>query len=121
MHVAVTASTGPKTLILKHTLNVDLVHNVAEAFTKGRRDEPLHDLLNRSFGKFDYRWYAIDMSGAVWLVTFSNAANPELLHFNSLPARMVHSAFTLHMQEADLVRPRCARRKHFPHWVDKSS
>ncbi len=116
-----TASTGPKSLILKHTLNADLVHSVAEAFTKARRDEPLHDLLHRAFGKVDYRWYAIDMSGEVWAVTFSNAANPELLYFNGLPARMVTAAFTICLHEADVLRPPRTRRRQFPHWVDKQS
>ena len=94
---------------------------VAEAFTRARADIPVHDLLNRAFDKLSYRWYAIDMSGEVWCMTFSNEANPDMLFYNDIPARMVTAELTLHLHAADMLRPVRTRRNAFPHWIDKSA
>lgn len=101
-----TASSGPAVVVVKAQLTVNLVHHLAEAFTAKYDDEtPLHALLVHHFGVRSHRWYALDMSSHIWWVTFSDEANPALLTYNKIPARMVNPAWTIWLQTADVVRP----------------
>lgn len=90
-------------------MTVHLACLVADAFTESYdEDRPLHDLLRRTFGTRQYRWYCVDQSNVVYGVTFSDAPSPGILTFHNVPAAVVQSdrqPFALYLFEADLVRP----------------
>lgn len=117
-NIVVTSAGRFNALVVRASLTVHIAHRVAEAFTKSREDEyPLHDLLIDTFGDHCYRWYCLDMSDNHVDITFSDAANPRVLHFQGAPAAISNADrvyFALRLQHSELIKPG-RLNPHAPH------
>lgn len=96
-------------VVVRTTLSVHIAHRIAECFTKLRQDDlPLHTMLVSIFGDRCFRWYCIDVSTTSMEITFSDAANPEVLRHCGTPARIAVCdavPFRLLMSVIEFIKP----------------
>lgn len=110
MNVVVTSAEVRGVLVIRATAGIHLSHRVAEAFTPYRElSLPIHEVLVSTFGDFSFKWYCIDMSSSdVSFITFSNAANPSLFHYQDQPAAIApvdRAPFSLMLRASELIKP----------------
>jgi len=107
-NIIVTAHGRPDALIVRGELTAHLGWRIADAFTQYRdKEDVLHGMLVASFGNVSFRWYCVDMSTSIYHITFSNAANPRVFHFQGAAAAITtadREFFSLHLQTSDLIK-----------------
>jgi len=119
-HTVISSSKCCLNVISKSSLTERLLHETAEAFTDQYSDgvSDYQDLLRSTFGDYSFRWYCIDMSDLVHVVTFTNVPRPRVLEYQGRPSRISTSdadTFEIRACQADCIRiGRLERRAKYP-------
>ena len=107
--VVVSSNLTHRHLALRAVLTHDLAVHIGNAFTSHYTDDcTVHAFLRSIFGAKQSRWFCIDMTELIAVITFSDAPNPKVLHFRGHGAQIARSdadQFELRIQQVDLIKP----------------
>lgn len=112
--LAITSSTQREVLVCKAEFSMRVLHEIGEALTIS--PELDHDIppfamaIRNAFGRgpSNFKWYCIDASSTVSILTFSHLANPKLLQFRGSPVQIASADAdrqVLFVTPTDIIKP----------------
>lgn len=112
--LSITSSTRGGVLVCKADFSLRVLHEIGEALTTSPSLDddvtPFAMAVRNAFGQGQqlFRWYCVDASDGISVLTFSNSPNPKLLHFRGNPVQIASTdadSQILFVAAVDIIKP----------------
>lgn len=112
--LSITSNVNHNVIVCKADFSLRVLHEIGEALTTSPALEddvtPFAMAIRNAFGQATqlFRWYCIDASDTVNILTFSHASNPKLLQYRGRPVQIASAdadPLLIRVAPTDIIKP----------------